>query len=326
MSVPAGKRIVAAADLGSQTFRLAVVSTNGSDAELLASKLTNVRLGEGLASAGLLSENAVEKAVDALRGFRKILREYRVDELRVCGTAALRHARNSDYFIERAGAEGFEVEVLSGEEEARTSAKGVSYSLPDIASPFLVVDIGGGSSEFVLVRDGNILYSQSLKLGAVGLTEVFLRSDPPRPEELEGLRQDVRRRIYDLQCLLPVPPAAIVGVGGTVTTLAAVAQDMGRYDPSRIRGYILSLETLEALWTSLVAMGLRDRGQVKGIDPRRADIMPAGLAIVHEVLNALRRRELVVTDGGLLLGLLVSLFEKESVTDVKSIHPTGLYI
>jgi exopolyphosphatase/guanosine-5'-triphosphate,3'-diphosphate pyrophosphatase len=326
MSVPGGKRIVAAADLGSQTFRLAVVATNGSGAELLASTLTNVRLGEGLASAGLLSGDAMRRAVDALRGFRKIVREYRVDELRVCGTAALREARNSDYFIERAGAEGFEIEVLSGEDEARMAAKGVSYSLPDIASPFLVVDVGGGSSEFVLARDSNILYSQSLQLGAVGLTEVFLRKDPPGSDELEGLRQDVRRRIRDLPGLLPVPPAAVVGVGGTATTLAAVAQGMGRYDPSRIRGYVLSLDTLETLWASLVAMDLRDRRQVKGIDPRRADIMPAGLAIVREVLNDFNRRELVVTDGGLLLGLVVSLFEKESVTDVKSTHPTGLYL
>jgi len=319
-------RTVAAIDLGSQTFRLAIARVLDDGAQLLASERKNVRLGQGLAASGRLSKEAIRRGIETLRDFHKVLDRFGACSVRACGTAALRNAANSGEFLDLAETEGFHVEILSGDEEASISAMGVCATLPGIDMPFLVLDVGGGSSELVLAGSRGILYSQSLNMGAVNLTEEFLRTDPPSLEELERLGSYIRQRLSGLPARFPRSPGAIVGVGGTATTLVAIVLAMVAYEPQRIRGYTLNFRELDNLWNYLTGVKIQVRRGIAGLEPKRADIILAGIAIFREILHIIKSRELTVSDGGFLLGLLNALIEKESGNCAKLSYTRGLYI
>lgn len=320
------KKTIAAIDLGSQTFRLAVARIVDNRPQVLASELKNVRLGQGLAANGRLTENAIKRGIETLRDFRNVLDKFRVSDVIVCGTAALRNAANAGEFLDLAEAEGFNIKILSGDEEAFISVMGVRTTLPAISAPFLVVDVGGGSSEVVLATHSNILFNWSLNIGAVNLTEEFIRTDPPLPKELERLRFHIIQNLSDLSAKLPQSPKVIVGVGGTATTLAAMALGMEKYDPRRIRGYDLGSQELDKLWNFLTGMKIHARRSMSGLESKRADIILAGIAIFREILHITEFKELTVSDGGLLLGLLTSLIEKESDNHAEPPNTRGLYI
>jgi exopolyphosphatase/guanosine-5'-triphosphate,3'-diphosphate pyrophosphatase len=320
------KKTIAAIDLGSQTFRLAVVQIVDNRPQVLASELKNVRLGQGLAANVRLTENAIKRGVETLRNFRDILDKFRVSDVIVCGTAALRNAANAGDFLDLAEAEGFNIKILSGEEEAFISLMGVRTTLPAVNAPFLFVDVGGGSSEVVLASNSNILSNWSLNIGAVNLTEEFIRTDPPLPGELEKLRFHTRQKLSYLSDEFPQSPKAVVGVGGTATTLAAMALGMEKYDPRRIRGYVLGSQELDKLWNFLTGMKIHARRSISGLDSKRADIILGGIAIFQDILHITEFKELTVSDGGLLLGLLTGLIDKESDNHAEPPNNRGLYL
>jgi len=326
MDVSSRKKTIAAIDLGSQTFRLAVVRIVDNGLHVLVSKLNNVRLGQGLAADGRLDEDAIKRGIETLRDFRKCLDKFRVSDVIVCGTAALRNAANADEFLDLAEAEGFNVKTLSKDEEASISVMGVRTSLPDIIDPFLVVDVGGGSSEVALAAGNKILFNCSLNIGAVNLTEMFIRTDPPLLEELEKLGFHIRQKLSGLSSKLPRSPRVVVGVGGTATTLAAMVLGMGKYDPQRIRGYTLGAQELDKMWDYLTGMKIQARKAITGLESRRADIIIAGIAIFREILDMIEFKELTVSNGGLLLGLLTSLIEKEFDSHAEPPDTRGLYL
>jgi len=319
-------KTIAAIDLGSQTFRLAVARIVDNRPQVLASELKNVRLGQDLAANGRLTKNAIIRGVETLRNFRNVLDKFRVCDEIVCGTAALRNAANAGEFLDLAETEGFNIKILSGDEEALMSVKGVRNTLPDISAPFLVVDVGGGSSEVVLAANSNILFNWSLNLGAVNLTEEFIRTDPPLPAELEKLGFHIRQKLSDLSAKLPQSPKAVVGVGGTATTLVTMALVMEKYDPRRIRGYAIGSQELDKLWNFLTDMEINARRSISGLESKRADIILAGIAIFQEILHITEFKELTVSEGGLLLGLLTSLIDKESDNHAEPPNTRGIYI
>jgi len=319
-------KTIAAIDLGSQTFRLAVARIVDNRPQVLASELKNVRLGQDLAANGRLTKNAIIRGVETLRNFRNVLDKFRVCDEIVCGTAALRNAANAGELLDLAEAEGFNIKILSGDEEALMSVKGVRNTLPDISAPFLVVDVGGGSSEVVLAANSNILFNWSLNIGAVNLTEEFIRTDPPLPAELEKLGFHIRQKLSDLSAKLPQSPKAVVGVGGTATTLVTMALVMEKYDPRRIRGYAIGSQELDKLWNFLTGMEINARRSISGLESKRADIILAGIAIFREILHVTEFKELTVSDGGLLLGLLTSLIDKESDNHAEPPNTRGIYI
>ena len=319
-------KTIAAIDLGSQTFRLAVARIVDNRPQVLASELKNVRLGQDLAANGRLTKNAIIRGVETLRNFRNVLDKFRVCDEIVCGTAALRNAANAGELLDLAEAEGFNIKILSGDEEALMSVKGVRNTLPDISAPFLVVDVGGGSSEVVLAANSNILFNWSLNIGAVNLTEEFIRTDPPLPAELEKLGFHIRQKLSDLSAKLPQSPKAVVGVGGTATTLVTMALVMEKYDPRRIRGYAIGSQELDKLWNFLTGMEINARRSISGLESKRADIILAGIAIFREILHVTEFKKLTVSDGGLLLGLLTSLIDKESDNHAEPPNTRGIYI
>lgn len=320
------KKTIAVIDLGSQTFRMALVRIVDNTPRVLASELNNVRLGQGLFAKGTLNGNAIKRGIKKLRDFRNVLDKFGVSDVLTCGTAALRNAANAGEFLELAEAEGFKVNLLSGDEEAFMSVMGVRTSLPDLTAPFLVVDVGGGSSEFILTTNNKTLFNWSLDIGAVNLTEEFISKDPPLPEELEKLGFHIRQKLSDLLAKLPEFPKTLVGVGGTATTLAAMSLNMKNYDPRRIRGYSIDSQELDKLWGLLTGMKIHERSGVNGLESRRADIILAGIAIFRDILHIGEFTELTVSDGGLLLGLLTSLMDKEPYNHAESPNIGCLYL
>nr|HDN00336.1 Ppx/GppA family phosphatase [Deltaproteobacteria bacterium] len=320
------KKTIAAVDLGSQTFRMAVVRIVDNRPHVLASELNNVRLGQGLFAKGILNENAIKRGIGKLRDFRNVIDKFGVCDVLACGTAALRNAANAGEFLKLAEAEGFKINLLSGDEEALMSAMGVRTSLPDLTPPFLVVDVGGGSSEFVLTTNRKTSFNWSIDIGAVNLTEEFIKKDPPLPEELEKLGVHVRQKLSDLFAKLPEFPKTVVGVGGTATTLAAISLNMKRYDPRRIRGYAIGSRELDKLWGLLTGVKIHERRSINGLESRRADIILGGAAIFRDILHISKFKELTISDGGLLLGLLTCLIDKEPYNHAEPPNIGCLYL
>ncbi len=295
---------VGAIDLGTQTFRLAIADVSSVDLKVLKHFRENVRLGEGLRTTGMLQSGSIERGIEALKKFRQALRDLKVEKVQACGTHALRQAGNADEFLRAARHLGYNVRILSGGEEAAVSLEGVKATLPDLHYPVVVMDIGGGSSEFVLADEERILYSQSLKMGAVSLTERFISSLPPEDSELDALKGYVASGLTSLKSESSLLFNTVVAVGGTATTLAAIHLEMTDYDPLRVRGLKLKLDQLKGLLSRLKGLTKEELGKVKGLEPERADIILAGTVLTVEVLEVLKAREVTISDGGLLLGLL----------------------
>jgi exopolyphosphatase/guanosine-5'-triphosphate,3'-diphosphate pyrophosphatase len=234
----------------------------------------------------------------------------------VAGTSALREAKNGDAFLARAHREtGLAVRVISGEEEARLTLLGARAALRIARGRLLLMDIGGGSTEFVLADGPAILGTVSTGLGVVKLTETHLRSDPPLPDELEAVRRVVAvrmARLHDQE--LPdatMPEGSFVGTAGTVTSLAAIDLALDPYDSMRVTGHRLSRGRVAALYRELAGRTLAERRTVPGLEPARADVIVAGALVCLGAMDALGFAELTVSDGGLREGILLALIREK---------------
>jgi exopolyphosphatase/guanosine-5'-triphosphate,3'-diphosphate pyrophosphatase len=295
----------AAIDIGSNTLRLLIANIEGNQLVPLARDREIVRLGRNFYPERVLSAEAVELSLRVLERFRRQVDREKVGTIRAAGTGVLREAENSGGFLEavRRGT-GLEVEIISGRQEAGLSALGVLSIFPRSEGTTFVFDLGGGSTEFVGLTGERLETEISLPLGVVGLTELFLPSDPPEPGEIKRLQA------YVLEMLMrniPRPPAPprLIGTAGTVTTLAAMGQGLTSYDPDRINGSVLDRGALNRLISHLASLPLQRRQRLPGLEPGRADIIVAGLVVVLTVMLFFKVEELRVSDAGLLEGLLL---------------------
>lgn len=317
---------IAVLDLGSQTFRLAIAGVGSKNLEILHSELANVRLGEGLSGTGMLSLQGIERGLLALERFGGLIERYKVERVRVCGTEALRQAKNANIFIDEAYKAGFSIEILTGEDEAALSAIGVCSTLKDVHGISLIADVGGGSTELILINGNTILFSRSVKIGAVSLTEDFLNSDPPTSKEFATLERYVKNILDHIKQGMMYHPQALIGVGGSATTAGAMLLKMTEYDPRRIRGLSMGVKNLGGLLSYIKNMQRSERSTATGLAPDRADIIPAGLAVFLSVLSVFNLKEMIITDGGLLIGLLVNSIQKEFSIDVGRQYNSSLYL
>jgi exopolyphosphatase / guanosine-5'-triphosphate,3'-diphosphate pyrophosphatase len=303
---------LAAIDVGTNTLRLLIGEADGSgryrpvlgDQEI-------TRLGEGLLPARRLQPEPIRRSLTVLSRFRRLAEAHGVAAIAAVGTSALREATNPEAFLDPARRLGVDVRVVSGQEEARLTLLGVRYSLPDLPAEILMLDIGGGSTEFLLVRDAVVLAAVSTDLGSVALSERHLRSDPPLGRELAALRAAATARVERLQSveLIAVPrQASLVGTAGTITTLAAVDLELPLYDPARVNGHRLSRDRISEILERLAALPLEKRRRVSGLEPGRADVIVAGTAICLAAMEILRFGDLLVSDGGLREGILLDSF------------------
>lgn len=225
------------------------------------------------------------------------------------GTEALRRAPNgADFLGPAAEILGVPVEVIDGQREAALTFRAVVESFPEAhRGDLVVVDIGGGSTEIIVARDGRPTSARSLPLGSVRLTEQHVHHDPVTAEELAGLRRAVAAGLAGI----PFPAGAlVVGVAGTVTSLAAMAESMATYDPARVHGYRLSRQGLDGQIARLAATRQAERERIVGLDPRRADVILAGAVILEGIAMAAGTTEVRVSDRGIRWGLLHELADQ----------------
>lgn len=291
---------LAALDIGTNSVRLLVADKTEQGLILKQRALRTTRLGGGLAGSGLLSPAGKEATLLAVRELKALALSQGAAVIHAVGTSALREAGDGRAFAETLTlATGLQVQVLSPEEEASLSYKGAAGTL-DLPAGALVFDLGGGSCELAWSEDG-VLHAHSLKIGAVYLTDSCFHHDPPSGQEVMLAGREIRSRLAGLSLAGKTP----VGLGGTVTCLAAIAAELACYDPDKVHGTVLSRTEVSKILARLLAVPVRERLKITGLQPSRADILPAGTLVVEELLLSCRAEELTVSEGDLLVGLLL---------------------
>lgn len=301
---------LAAIDVGTNSV-LMLIGERGPGGRLspVSDRAAITRLGEELRASGDISPAAARRTLKVLSDFRRLASDSGVERVLAVGTHALRAAGNARWFLDRARDEaGVDIRVIPGEEEARLTYLGVLSGLPATTRDLLVFDIGGGSTETISGRGPRVHQRVSLEAGAVDLTERFLHTDPPTEEEvrrmLEHLVQDT---LAGLQ--LDTEPESLVGVGGTLTTMAAVKLGLRRYEAHRVDATRLDRDELERQLSMYLQQPREQRDRIPGMEPGRADIMPAGASIVLAILRRLGHHDVIVSVRGLRHGLILEQWE-----------------
>jgi len=300
-------RVVAAIDCGTNSTRLLV--TDGT--RIIERLMRITRLGEGVDATGSLAPAAIERTVGVLREFRAVMDRHGVSAVRMSATSAARDAANRSLFMDAAAAIiGRPPEVLSGLEEGRLAFAGATSELDAAAGPFLVVDIGGGSTELVVGTE-TPLGVQSMDVGCVRITEKFLHHDPPRAEELSDALAEVRDQLEEATQNVPElrDASRIVGLAGTVTTVAAVEQGLPEYDRDRIHHFWLTRAAAEDVFRTLATENRAARLGNPGLEEGRADVIVGGCVVLVAVLRYFDLPGCLVSEADILDGLAASLLE-----------------
>jgi exopolyphosphatase/guanosine-5'-triphosphate,3'-diphosphate pyrophosphatase len=271
-----------------------------------------LRLGEGVDQTQQLSEAAMNRVLQCLTEWREIIDASHVDAIAAVATSAVRDAGNRDEFLDRVKREaGFEIEIITGDEEARRTLLGIRSGLPVGVTDVLALDIGGGSTEFILDRPGQKPVVRSIDIGVVRLCERLLRHDPPSDDEVRQAREWVAREtnaaIADMG---NHHTATFVGTAGTITSLSAMAQKLPTYEPARIHNYQLQLDTIQELEQTLLSRKKTDRAGLPGLEKGREEAIAAGAIIIRTIMETLERKACLVSDLGLREGVLIDLAKR----------------
>jgi exopolyphosphatase/guanosine-5'-triphosphate,3'-diphosphate pyrophosphatase len=274
---------VGVVDLGTNSTRLLVADVTDGAVGELDRRLTVTRLGEGVDARRLLLPTAVARVRNVLADYRRAIEERGAERTLAFGTSALRDAENGEAFLgEIEWSYGFRTRLLSGEEEAMMTFRGVSAGRT-LEERTVVVDVGGGSTELILGGPDGVGFHESLDLGCVRLTERFLASDPPTEEELAACAAFVRTTLAE-RVPHDVRPAAAIGVAGTVTALATVDLGLAEEEPELVHGHRLSAEWIAAETARLASLPVAEIREVRGMHPDRAPVIVAGAIVVRETL------------------------------------------
>jgi len=301
--------VVAAIDCGTNSVRLLV-----SDGGRPVSRLMRItRLGKGVDATGRLDPDAIDRTLAVLADYRVEMDRHGVERVRMATTSASRDAANRDEFFERAESIiGTRPELLSGEDEALMSFRGATARLDPADGPFVVVDIGGGSTEFA-VGGSHLEGSVSVDMGCVRITEKFLHGDPPGPDELSNALSVVEQHLQDVQRLLPqvVAPTRFVGLAGTITNVAAVEIGLQTYDPDRIHHFLLSKAAAEDVFRTLATEALADRVHNPGLERERADVIVGGCIVLVQIFRTFGYEDCLVSESDILDGIAMSLLDPD---------------
>jgi exopolyphosphatase/guanosine-5'-triphosphate,3'-diphosphate pyrophosphatase len=310
---------VAAIDCGTNSIRLLVadVPAEGAHTDLLR-RMEVVRLGEGVDATGRLAPQAIERTRAALAGYAAAARDLGAVDVRMVATSASRDAANRADFEDMVLATlGRLPDVVPGSEEAELSFLGATASLDAAArahgaepprAPFLVVDIGGGSTEFVLGDVDGVRAARSVDIGCVRLTERHLHDDPPSAEQVRRAEDDIRAALAEVRAEVPVGEAAsLVGLAGSVTTVAALAMALPAYDPDAIHGSRIPVDAVRAVTADLLAATREKRAAMPVMHPGRVDVIGAGALILRVLMDEFGLAEVVVSEHDILDGIALRL-------------------
>jgi exopolyphosphatase/guanosine-5'-triphosphate,3'-diphosphate pyrophosphatase len=300
---------VAAVDCGTNSTRLLVVGASG---QVAAREMRITRLGAGVDGARRLQPAAIARTLQVLADYRVIMDAAHVTRARLVATSAVRDAANAEAFLEPASAVvGVPAELLSGIEEGRLSYAGATAELPPVDGQTVVVDIGGGSTEIVTPVEGAIA-AVSLDIGCVRLTERFLRDDPPSPAQVADavgeISRELERAVRDVPVLGALGPRdRLVGLAGTVSTLAALELGLTDYDRARIHHSVLSLDAVKKWCEVLGSERARERAERAAIPEGRVDVIFGGALVLRECMTRFGVPECTVSESDILDGLVQSL-------------------
>lgn len=305
--------VYAAIDVGTNTLRLLIAEAVGSDHfTVLHEEQTIARLGEGLMPSRRLQDAPSRRSLTVLTRFAETAHRFKALHVAAVATSAVREASNREEFVAAALREsGLSLRVIDGSEEARLTLLGVRHGLRLGSSRVLVMDIGGGSTEFILAKGEVIEAIVSTGLGVVKLTEAHLKSDPPTPGELEAVEQVVTERVGRLRDELPkLDGTVLIATAGTPTALAAIDLRLTVYTPDRVDGHRLSLTRTRQLLHLLTTKPLAERNKIPPLEPGRADLIVAGTTLIVTVMGRLGYDEFMVSDSGLREGILLDLLRQ----------------
>jgi exopolyphosphatase/guanosine-5'-triphosphate,3'-diphosphate pyrophosphatase len=312
---------LAGIDCGTNSIRLLIADSEegyaGGQLRDVHRETRIVRLGQGVDATGQFAPDAIARTRAALADYAALLRVHDVERVRMVATSAARDVSNRDVFFAMtadvlgAVLPGSIAEVITGAEEAELSFRGAVGELDCAGAPFVVVDLGGGSTEIVLGRD-SVIASYSADIGCVRLTERCLHSDPPTAEEIEAARRVVRERLDFALDVVPIEGARTwIGLAGTMTTLSALAHNMAAYDPAAIHLSRVAGDDLLAVCERLIGMTRAQRAALAPMHEGRADVIGGGAIVVQELARELRARagidELIVSEHDILDGIVLSL-------------------
>jgi len=298
---------LAAIDVGTNSVRLYVAEMLAGGRKELDRALVITRLGEGVDRTRRLSPEPLRRTLDAIASYHRRARELGAERVRIAATSAVRDASNRDEFFESVRQEtGVEAEVLSGDREARLSFLGATSELRGEAGPFLVLDVGGGSTEFVAGRREPEAWI-SVDIGSVRLTERHIRSDPPKAEEIGALEGNADEGIARAEEVIGRSARTLVGLAGTITTIAAVALGLEGYDRDAIHHARLSLDRVRDVDAMLRSITRAERKALPAMPPGREDVIVAGSTIVRRVMERLDFEELLVSEADILDGLVLEI-------------------
>ncbi|MEV0119553.1 Ppx/GppA phosphatase family protein [Streptomyces sp. NPDC050844] len=304
---------VAAIDCGTNSIRLLVADADPATGELvdLDRRMTIVRLGQGVDKTGRLAPEALARTFAACREYAEVIKRHGAERLRFVATSASRDAENRDDFVRGVlDILGVEPEVISGDQEAEFSFTGATKELAGtdhLAKPYLVVDIGGGSTEFVVGED-HARAARSVDIGCVRLTERHIRSDPPAPAELDAVRADIEAALDLAEQTVPIREArTLVGLAGSVTTVAAIALGLDAYDSAAIHHSRISYEQVAEIVGRLAGSTHDERAAIPVMHPGRVDVIVSGALVLLAIMDRTGAREVVVSEHDILDGIGWSL-------------------
>jgi len=299
---------VAAIDCGTNSIRLLIADIDGKNFREVVRDMEIVRLGQGVDETGQFHPDAIARTLAAVDKFATEIAKRGVEKIRFCATSATRDATNRHLFIDGVRERlGIELEVISGDEEAALSFTGAIKDLDPSNGPFLVVDIGGGSTEFVF-GTSTVEAARSVNIGCVRMTERHFASDPATAQQIELARTDIQAAIAQAAAVVPITKAkTLVAVAGTATTVAAAALDLPEYDR-----YAIHLSRISAQQThdaaTMFATSTREQRLALGyMHPGRVDVIAAGSLVLSEIMKATGAREFVASESDILDGMAFSL-------------------
>lgn len=302
---------VAAFDCGTNSIRLLIADIDGNSFREIYRGMEIVRLGQGVDKTGEFHPDAIARTLSAVDTFVSEIRRRGVEKIRFCATSASRDATNRDLFLNGVHERlGVFPEVITGEEEAALSFLGASRELHTSEGPFLVVDIGGGSTEFVFGHS-EVFSSKSVNIGCVRMSERHFHSDPPSAEEISLATADIRAAIAHAAEIVPITQAkTLIAVAGTATTVAAAALGLTEYDPRAIHLSRISAEQVHAVSKMFLEMTHSQRAALPYMHPGRVDVITAGALVLAEIMDATEAKEFVASESDILDGMAWSLAKK----------------
>ena len=302
---------VAAIDCGTNSIRLLIADIDGNNFREVVRDMEIVRLGQGVDESGQFHPDAIARTLTAVDKFAAEIAKRGVEKIRFCATSATRDATNRHLFVDGVRERlGIELEVISGDEEAALSFAGAIKDLDPSNGPFLVVDIGGGSTEFVF-GTSTVEAARSVNIGCVRMTERHISSDPATPEQIELARTDIQAAIAQAAVVVPITKAkTLVAVAGTATTVAAAALELPEYDRYAIHLSRISAQQTHDAATMFATKSREQRLLLGYMHPGRVDVIAAGSLVLSEIMKATGATEFVASESDILDGMAFSLARK----------------